>query len=36
MLDETTREKLISLGQSLDSKKLTGALGFMDQRLMLK
>lgn len=36
LLDQTTREKLINLGQSLDSKQFTDALGFIDLRLMLK
>ena len=36
LLDQTTRDKLINLGQSLDSKQFTDALGFIDLRLMLK
>lgn len=36
ILDQTTREKLINLGQSLDSKQFTDALGFIDLRLLLK
>lgn len=30
MLDETTKKKLINLGQSLDSKKLSDAIGYID------
>jgi hypothetical protein len=36
MLDQTTKEKLINLGKSLDSKQFTDAIGFIDLRMLLK
>ena len=36
MLDKTTKEKLLNLGQSLDSKQLADALGYIDLRLLLR
>jgi len=36
LLDKSTKEKLINLGQSLDSKQLADALGYIDLRLLLK
>ena len=36
ILDKTTKLKLLNLGQSLDSKQLTDALGYIDLRLLLR
>lgn len=36
MLDKTTKDKLINMGQSLDSKQLTQALGFIDLKVLLR
>ena len=36
MLDEKTKEKLINLGQSLDSKKIHEAIGYIDLRQLCK
>ena len=36
MLDETTKLKLRELGQSLDSKKITDAIAYIDLRQLCK
>lgn len=36
MLDQATKDKLLHLGQSLDSKQFSDALGFIDLRKLLK
>lgn len=36
LLDLTTKMKLLGLGQSLDSKQVSDALGFIDIRMLLK
>lgn len=36
MLDKTTKTKLLNLGQSLDSKKMHDAIGYLDLRQILK
>ena len=36
MLDKTTKDKLLHLGLSYDSKQLADALGFIDLRLLLR
>ena len=36
LLDQTTKIKLLRIGQSLDSKLISEALGFIDIRMLLK
>ena len=36
MLDPKMREKLLNLGESLDSKQLADALGYIDLRFLLR